>query len=715
MLQISHRKLPIKQTVLFVLGIIVFSLWFHIQEVQASPNIEVKKAREVTDFNENFPGAIAYNGDRYIYKHYISEDGLTWSEYDTTFYDANNKITLGGLEEKTIWDGKRFVMIYGDDKIATSTDGVTWNSTHIPHKDADKVYTIQDFLFVNGTYYFVAQDRPKKVYVDSKLGGWFYVAGPNYFFTSKDLKSFKLGTKEGMTRSASEERPIWNLMWTGKYFLGNGNAVAMSKDGNHWIGGDSDKFISFGNSHNLNYTWDGKKFFIATPSEKGNDILSSVDGLNWKSVLSISNKKVVFTNVGYNGKEYIAIGKGKVFYYSLDGVKWNEVEIDSKEANLHSVLPTKTGFLIAGDAIYNITNKDLHTPSNWAAADIQKATKNQLVSDELLSYYKSNISRKDFSRAIIQLYEALTGLTAETAKTNPFVDTSDSYILKAYELGIVQGREKGKFAPNDPITRQDISILLYKVLKAANIQISVEGNSWQTSYQDVDHVAAYAVQALQFFNHNQIINGKENNRLIPKGNTTKEEAIVLLERVFEKFNTRPIVELEESIPVSGIEAMQVHMENKGYSFGLDRVTRENYKFYSLKNNKNQKLVAYEQAPKKDQADIDRSIYIFSMDYPDYFYSDINLTIDYAPKKDDYKLPLLQEMIEREKGVELPGLSDELKNTLQNVKISYAQNTGRKYIKINGINIMYIVFRESNNEEYILKVYYQSADVDSGQE
>lgn len=384
--------------------------------------------------------------------------------------------------------------------------------------------------------------------------------------------------------------------------------------------------------------------------------------------------------------------------------------IDSKDASIHSVQPTKDGFLIAGSSVYYVKNKDLQTPSKWAAAAIQKATKHQLISDELLNYYKSNITRKDFSRASIQLYEALTGVKAVAPKTNPFVDTADGYILKAYELGIVQGGAQGKFAPNNPVTRQDISIMLYKTLKAAGVQNLDAETNWQTSYGDVNLVATYANQALQFFNHNQIINGKENNQLVPRGNTTKEEAIVMLVRVFEKFNTRPVAELENSNPVTGIPAIQSHMNKKGYSFMLDRISREDEKYYVLRNKNYEKVAVYEQERKESLEEIEDEVYIFSADEPDYFYTDLNINIDYVAKKDDYKLQLIQEMIESEKGVKLPGLSDELKNALKNVKIAYGENSDEKFIQINGMNIMYIIFRESDKKEYILKVHYQSLEV-----
>lgn len=692
MLQIRQTRLPFKQVALLILGMFAFFLCFQVQHVQASPKIEVKKVRDLLWFDKSVPGTIAYNGNSYIYKDYKSDDGLNWYQYDKKFYDENNKETSIGDEEKTLWDGKRFVMTGDDDEIGTSIDGITWNTTRISHKDPDKMYVIQDFLFVNGTYYFVAQDRPKNPAYYEELGGSFYIAGPNYFFTSKDLKSFKLGTKEGMTVSSFEERPIWNLMWTGKYFVGNGNASVISKDGIHWIGGDSKKFTSsFTISDNLSYAWDGKKFLTATYDSDGSYIATSVDGVKWKKVLRTNESKISFTNIAFNGKEYIAVGSGKVFYYSLDGVKWSEVQLDSKGADIYSIQATRDGFFIAGKSIYSIKNQDLHTPSKWAESDIQKAIEHQLVSDDLLNYYRSNITRQDFSRTIIQLYEALTGVTAQAAPNNPFSDTTDSYILKAYELGIVQGSKNGKFAPNDPITRQDISIMLYKTLKASGIEISAEGNSWQASYRDVDQVAAYATQALQFFNYNQIINGKENNQLVPKGNTTKEEAIVLLERVFEKYNTRPIVEQEEIIPASGIEAIQAVMTKKGYSFTLDSVTASNFIAYVLKNKQDQRLVVYEQSP------------------PDNFYSSLTFKISYTAKE-DYKLQLLQEMIEIEKGVELPGLSDQLKDALA-FNLDYGE-TKAEEIEINGEYMNYAIIRKSEKEEYMVYVYYQAQVMES---
>ena len=68
---------------------------------------------------------------------------------------------------------------------------------------------------------------------------------------------------------------------------------------------------------------------------------------------------------------------------------------------------------------------------------------------------------------MVKLYEAATGTVAVLADANPFTDTVNPEILKAYQLGIVKGMTATTFAPNSAISRQEISVMFLRELKAA--------------------------------------------------------------------------------------------------------------------------------------------------------------------------------------------------------------------------------------------------------
>jgi len=101
-------------------------------------------------------------------------------------------------------------------------------------------------------------------------------------------------------------------------------------------------------------------------------------------------------------------------------------------------------------------------PSNWAVSEVESARENNLVPVNLLNDYQTQITREEFSEMAVMLYEALSGEIARNQFQNPFTDTSNPEVLKAYDLGIVKGFGDGTFRPDRTITREEIAALLFR-------------------------------------------------------------------------------------------------------------------------------------------------------------------------------------------------------------------------------------------------------------
>jgi hypothetical protein len=136
------------------------------------------------------------------------------------------------------------------------------------------------------------------------------------------------------------------------------------------------------------------------------------------------------------------------------------------------------------------------------------------------------------------LYEKMTGTAAPAPVSNPFNDTTNPKILKAANLGIVGGVGGGKFAPNNNVTRQEIAVMLLRTLKTVMPNISTTAE-FKTQFQDVNSIDSWALEAVNFMNAYDIIRGSTVDGvsyMLPKGNTTKEQAIALVLRMYNAFN-----------------------------------------------------------------------------------------------------------------------------------------------------------------------------------
>lgn len=187
-----------------------------------------------------------------------------------------------------------------------------------------------------------------------------------------------------------------------------------------------------------------------------------------------------------------------------------------------------------GDDGQTDESPDIRTASAWAQAEIQQAWEYGLTTERILSDYQTSITREEFCEVVVLLYEKLSGLAAQPVSPNPFVDTDNPEILKAFGLGITKGVAPDRFAPNNHITRQEICVMLFRTLRATNPELTTEVPSSEP-FADESLIASWAIDGVRFCHHHQIMKGIGPNEIGPLANTTREQAILLVKRTYEAF------------------------------------------------------------------------------------------------------------------------------------------------------------------------------------
>lgn len=197
--------------------------------------------------------------------------------------------------------------------------------------------------------------------------------------------------------------------------------------------------------------------------------------------------------------------------------------------------------LIVIVAVSQNTYADSDTPSNWAKSEVYEAIEKDIVPGKILGDYKSNITREEFSEAAVKLYEVLYGEEAIFNGNYPFTDTQNVQIMLAHQLNIVNGIGDGTFAPYNNITREEISVMLYRTLQASKPELNYSVFS-QYSFSDSDLISNWAQEAVGYLYNYEIVFGVGNNQFNPKGSTSREEAIVLVNRMYEKASEIEVAE-----------------------------------------------------------------------------------------------------------------------------------------------------------------------------
>ncbi|MCI8422705.1 MAG: S-layer homology domain-containing protein [Lawsonibacter sp.] len=186
----------------------------------------------------------------------------------------------------------------------------------------------------------------------------------------------------------------------------------------------------------------------------------------------------------------------------------------------------------------NLETSSAQGPSDWAKEIVKQAEDAGLVCFSAAGIYQEKITRLQFAQLAVTLMEQQAG-DLEAGAAGAFTDTSDPLVLKAVKLGVVSGKGDGKFAPNDPVTRQEICVMLSKTMEYLDdnrdtIVIDDHSTEIDTSrFNDVDTVAPWAHDAVAMLTNNGILNGLDGG-IAPHANTTVEQAIIMIWAVFNK-------------------------------------------------------------------------------------------------------------------------------------------------------------------------------------
>ena len=138
----------------------------------------------------------------------------------------------------------------------------------------------------------------------------------------------------------------------------------------------------------------------------------------------------------------------------------------------------------------------------------------------------------DLSRA--QLCQILYNREGRPVVTggSPFADVEGTAwyadaVLWAAGEDIVGGYGNGLFGPEDPITREQLAVILWRYAG------SPAGDHTLTGYTDTDEISSWAMEALLWANGNGVLNGDGSGHLMPKGGATRAQTAQMIKNFME--------------------------------------------------------------------------------------------------------------------------------------------------------------------------------------
>lgn len=164
--------------------------------------------------------------------------------------------------------------------------------------------------------------------------------------------------------------------------------------------------------------------------------------------------------------------------------------------------------------------------SHWAYNAVRDLTKKKIISgDDNGNFLPENeIKREEFTKLIV----ALAGFDT-SASNDAFTDVDSNswyapFVNTAFKEGIIKGMADGSFGVGMPITREDMCVIIYNLLKKNGDIAEVTG----VKFADEADISDYAKEAISVLGGIGAVKGKDNNMFAPKAHATRAEAAQII-------------------------------------------------------------------------------------------------------------------------------------------------------------------------------------------
>lgn len=233
--------------------------------------------------------------------------------------------------------------------------------------------------------------------------------------------------------------------------------------------------------------------------------------------------------------------------------KWNDIYYDN-------IYPGEESFFSTENASYICEWETWSDAAQWSTPELQKAAENNLIPDVLVGKdMTAPITRGEFAAVSVKLFEAMTGGKSVMSSECKFNDIASNenrnYILKAYNIGAVNGMSDTEYKPDALLLREQLAAMLTRVYKKSewpewtlaeddNYTINYSGVK---KFSDDEYISDYAKPSVYFMVKYNVLSGIGDNKFAPKNttpaqeaqgyaNATREQAVVMSLRSFENLN-----------------------------------------------------------------------------------------------------------------------------------------------------------------------------------
>ncbi|MDU4695325.1 MAG: S-layer homology domain-containing protein [Paenibacillus sp.] len=183
---------------------------------------------------------------------------------------------------------------------------------------------------------------------------------------------------------------------------------------------------------------------------------------------------------------------------------------------------------------YRKTFTDMN--GHWAADEVARLASKTVIQGTTDTQFSPNIpiTRAQFTAMLVRAL-GLPGQEQPPSASFTDVNSGAWYagaISTAVEHGLIEGFADGEFRPNEPITREQLSVLLARALKLAGAEVHpASPDSTLTGLEDRSQIGAWAEEAVATAVDSGLMKGRGAGEFAPEASSTRAEAAVVLARM----------------------------------------------------------------------------------------------------------------------------------------------------------------------------------------
>lgn len=238
---------------------------------------------------------------------------------------------------------------------------------------------------------------------------------------------------------------------------------------------------------------------------------------------------------------------GQYIYCDVPDVECGELAFTQDDfwtAYLPAVHPTAAGHRYIADRILSVL-PDTALPFEdvpegaWYCMDVAACYYRSLMVGVADTRFAPDLP---LDRAMVATIVHRIAGAPDAAGTNmPFRDVpAGAYyaqpVLWAYHAGVVNGCGADTFCPTQAISRQDLTVILYRYACLAGVADAAQSENDLSGFADADAVSDYARAALAWAVENGILYGGDDHRIDPRGTATRAECAALLWRFVSQYS-----------------------------------------------------------------------------------------------------------------------------------------------------------------------------------